>query len=146
MLWDATSRGLCATVDESDHHAVSLSLHPSGLRTSSVSLTLRTYVVSLGLRCAAMSSAASPHHNHLAHLPFLRHRPPPLFPLSLPHPIFATPPPSSPPSFPLSTSDWPPGLDSPAGCCISRDYARRGWATETDPNWGPRDPGSPGSH
>ena len=30
----------------------------------------------------------------------------------------------------------------PAGYRINRDYARRGWATETGhPNWGPRDPG-----
>ena len=30
----------------------------------------------------------------------------------------------------------------PAGCRINRDFARRGWATETGhPNWGPRDPG-----
>ena len=30
----------------------------------------------------------------------------------------------------------------PAGCRINRDYARRGWATETGhPSWGPRDPG-----
>jgi len=29
----------------------------------------------------------------------------------------------------------------PAGCRISRDYARRGWATKTShPSWGPRDP------
>ena len=38
---------------------------------------------------------------------------------------------------------FPPRISiGPAGCRINRDYARRGWATETGhPNWGPRDPG-----